>query len=283
MNSSSASRINSEDTTQHSDLLDRVERLGGSYLDEMREYILTSKKESYGVETKADKSVVTEIDLAVERRLRERITVDFPEHGIIGEEFEPYQAESEFQWIIDPIDGTEEFASGHPFYGSILALHYQERAIWAAIDLPEFGLRYTASRGRGAQCNGQNITPEAASQTKEYEQIRLAITSKTNFKRHIDDSRFFDIISDKFPNFRVFRSCYAHTSVVGRNADVGIEAKVKLWDLAATELLVTESGLSYCELEAVPDQQGALLYTAAFGREDLVEEVANTFKKYHDR
>ena len=85
--------------------------------DEARRIIRPALERGFDVKIKADASVVTDVDQAVERRLREMIAGWFPEHGVIGEEYPPTRPDSPWQWILDPIDGTEEFVHGMPDVG----------------------------------------------------------------------------------------------------------------------------------------------------------------------
>jgi fructose-1,6-bisphosphatase/inositol monophosphatase family enzyme len=85
--------------------------------DEARRVAAPMLERGLTTETKADASLVTDVDRAIERRLREMIGRWFPDHGILGEEFPPERAESTFQWILDPIDGTEELVHGIPTWG----------------------------------------------------------------------------------------------------------------------------------------------------------------------
>ena len=85
--------------------------------DAARRIVAPAVERGFEVETKPDAPLVTDIDHAVERRLRELIGRWFPDHGVIGEEYPPTHPESAFQWILDPIDGTEEFVYGVPTFG----------------------------------------------------------------------------------------------------------------------------------------------------------------------
>jgi histidinol-phosphatase len=79
--------------------------------DEARRIIGPALERGLDVKTKADASLVTDVDHAVERRLRELIGRWFPDHGVIGEEYPPARVESAFQWILDPIGGRASSAS----------------------------------------------------------------------------------------------------------------------------------------------------------------------------
>ena len=74
---------------------------------------------NFKIEEKTDGTLVTEIDKKIESKFRELLKKKFPSHGVIGEEFENYQDENEYVWIIDPLDGTHSFISGKPLFGTL--------------------------------------------------------------------------------------------------------------------------------------------------------------------
>lgn len=89
-----------------------------------------------GYETKDDGSPVTALDRAVERRLRLEIAAVFPEHGVLGEEEGADRADAPHVWVIDPIDGTRQFAAGLPNWGTLIALCREGRPVIGVIDQP---------------------------------------------------------------------------------------------------------------------------------------------------
>ncbi|SEB08106.1 inositol monophosphatase family protein [Rubrimonas cliftonensis] len=89
-----------------------------------------------GFEIKDDGSPVTALDRAVERRLRREIAAAFPDHGVLGEEEGPERTEAPHVWVIDPIDGTRQFAAGLPNWGTLIALCREGRPVIGVIDQP---------------------------------------------------------------------------------------------------------------------------------------------------
>ena len=75
-----------------------------------------------GIETKSDYSPVTIADKSTEEKLRELIMKEYPDHGILGEEFGQHNKDSEYQWVLDPIDGTKNFVCGGVIFGTLIAL-----------------------------------------------------------------------------------------------------------------------------------------------------------------
>src|SRR5437899_9492346 len=130
--------------------------------DEARRIITPALERGFILKTKADRSLVTEVDQAIERRARELIDRWFPDHGVIGEEYPPTRPDSPFQWIIDPIDGTEEFVHGIPTFGTMLALHLRGVPLGDVIDHARLHLRVGAGVRLGPSRHGQRIRLAAA-------------------------------------------------------------------------------------------------------------------------
>ncbi|HEY9365051.1 MAG TPA: inositol monophosphatase family protein [Agromyces sp.] len=101
------------------------------------------------VQTKPDRSPVTEADLAVERAIRERISAARPDDGILGEEFGT-EGDGTRQWIIDPIDGTANFLRGVPVWGTLISLAIDGVPVVGVASAPAMGRRWWAATGLGA-------------------------------------------------------------------------------------------------------------------------------------
>lgn len=114
---------------------------------------------TWGVEWKADGSVVTDVDRAVERFVRERIAARYPTHSILGEEYGlDARADSEAPiWAIDPIDGTTNFANGLPMWGVSLGLIADGEPTVGALSFPLLGESYAGAKGLGATRNGRAL------------------------------------------------------------------------------------------------------------------------------
>ena len=103
---------------------------------ENRKIILPYFRKKIEVETKTDLSPVTIADKLSEKKIRALIVENFPEHGIQGEEFPNENLDSEYQWIIDPIDGTRSFIVGRPTFGTLVGLYKHKEPLAGLIDMP---------------------------------------------------------------------------------------------------------------------------------------------------
>ncbi|MGL4497054.1 MAG: inositol monophosphatase family protein [Beijerinckiaceae bacterium] len=113
------------------------------------------------MDVKPDRTFVTSMDRAIEERLRAMIANQFPAHGIWGEEFGRENPEAEFQWILDPIDGTAQFIAGIPVYATLIALAQGDRPILGLMDFPATAERWTGCEGHPTLHNGTPCRTQA--------------------------------------------------------------------------------------------------------------------------
>jgi len=247
--------------------------------DEARRIVRAALERGFSVETKADASLVTDADHAVERRLRELIGRWFPDHGVIGEEYPPTHPESAFQWIMDPIDGTEEFVHGIPTFGTMLALHHREVPLVGVIDHPALDLRVNAGRGVGAYRNGQRIHLPEVPVSPRPEGVRLVLSARLNFTRYVDEGHLFDALTRRYPNHRIYRAAYAHTAAVTGAVDAMVDMHNQVWDLAPSQVLIEEAGGRYAVVRDFPAPDGGPILSAVFGKPAVVDRLLPVFSE----
>ncbi len=110
------------------------------------------------VESKGANDFVTEVDRASEKEIIYNLSKAYPDHAFLGEESGlTGNADSEYRWIIDPLDGTTNFIRGIPHYAVSIACEYKGKLEHAVVLDPIRREEFTASRGRGAQLNGRRI------------------------------------------------------------------------------------------------------------------------------
>jgi fructose-1,6-bisphosphatase/inositol monophosphatase family enzyme len=245
--------------------------------DEARRIVESALERGFRVETKPDQSPVTDVDRAVERRLRELIDESFPQHGVLGEEYPPTRPASAFQWIMDPIDGTEEFVHGIPTYGTMLALHHRGVPLVGVIDHPALDIRVSAGRGLGAYRNGRRIRLDDAPVCARPEGVRLALSARVNFTRHVDEGPLFERLTRAYPNHRIYRAAYAHTAAVTSAVDAMVDMHNHVWDLAPSQVLIEEAGGRYVVVRDFPAPEGRIL-SAVFGRPTVVDRLVAVFR-----
>lgn len=255
-------------------VLEELQSFCSELKDTAREIIQRELSGEMDVETKPDKSFVTSIDKAIEKVHREKIQKKYPTHGVIGEEFGELSPDAEFVWTLDPIDGTEELVFGTPLYGTIISLLHRGRPVLGLIDHAALDLCTVGGMGIGVYSNGKRL--KALSQVKDTP--RLYIGSRHQFLRGDQDhSHFFEKASKLYPNVRVFCTCYGFTSLIHDQADVAVEYNLKVWDLAAPEVLIREVGGEFVKF-GEHQENGLTLYGAVFGKKEAVENVISHLK-----
>ncbi|MEL6219188.1 MAG: inositol monophosphatase family protein [Pseudomonadota bacterium] len=118
--------------------------------------VLVSEHQA-GFSLKADGSPVTTLDRAVEAALRAEIKKASPEHGIIGEEYGPENADRDWVWILDPIDGTRQYAAGLPNFGTLIALCHKQVPVIGVIAHPWNGMVCIGVAGQGTKIDGRRV------------------------------------------------------------------------------------------------------------------------------
>ena len=237
--------------------------------DVARALVLDDWDKKPQVASKPDHSLVSELDYKVELQCRELIAERFPGHGILGEEYGGHNLASDWKWIIDPIDGTQEFVNKLPFFGTIIALHYRDKPIVGIIDHPIINLRCAGAYQLGTFINKNRISLENIDSTTK----AVVIPARADFGKYAKEDALFDLITKHYNNHRIFRSCYGHTSTIMGSTKLTIEHDVRLWDIAASRLLIEEAGGKYAvlrRLDPAPDEQA---YSIAFGVSSVVDEV----------
>ncbi len=193
------------------------------------------------VAMKGDKDLVTEVDQESERLIVGHLLESFPDHNIIAEEGQYPQGDAPFRWIIDPLDGTTNYAHGYPWFCVSISLESAGELLAGVIYNPMHDELFTATKGGGAFLNGQ----------------RLHVSRRRPLQNSLLGTGFpYDCASDplnNFDNFIAFQKAARGIRRAGAAAldlayvaagrlDGFWELKLNPWDVAAGVLLVREAG-----------------------------------------
>ena len=194
------------------------------------------------LQEKGSNDYVTHIDKEAEKAIIYKIRQSYPNHSFLGEESGETEGEdSDFQWIIDPLDGTTNFIKGIPHFAVSIALLYKGRLDQAVIFDPIRGEIFTASRGKGAQLNGYRIRV-----TKPRDLTDTVLATGLPFKNKQQYGEFalsLNKIFHECGDVRRAGSAALDMAYVAAGRHDGYwERGIKCWDIAAGELLVRESG-----------------------------------------
>jgi myo-inositol-1(or 4)-monophosphatase len=184
---------------------------------------------------------VTEADRSAEQAMRRMITTSFPDHGIIGEEFDPTPARSDFCWVLDPIDGTRSFICGMPTWTTLIALVFQEKPILGIVSQPYVGEMLNGGpQGswweRGGDRRGLSVNPATGIasailttvapeiyRSERQKRILLEMCSRTRMTRFGGDAYFFAMLASGF-------------------IDIAMDAGLAIYDIAALVPIIEGAG-----------------------------------------
>lgn len=238
-----------------------------------RPRIVQAQAEGFAHHLKADHSFVTEVDLAVETQLRARIAAQFPDHGILGEEFPDVSPEAAFRWVIDPIDGTHSFRHRVPLFGTLLALLYHDVPVVGVIDLPMLGWTYSGARGLGAACNGRLLRLADPEPDDALQQEIIAVGDRKQFIGE-GNTHWFDALQQAHPSVRTYCDAFGHGLALQGSVGAMLDVGLKRWDFAATQMLVREAGGAFHILAQKPQPEGSpTRYDVLFGKPAVVAWV----------
>lgn len=203
-----------------------------------------SDKNQQQLSIKADNSPVTQADKEAETVIRQLIERHFPEHGIFGEELgKSNNQQSDFLWLIDPIDGTKSFVRGYPFFSTQIALMYRKQIIVGVSNAPLFNEMAWAYRGGGAFINGQKI------QVHQVCEAHSMCVSSGNIQSLITENwQNYGRLLQKFSKTRGYGDFYHYHLLAAGKIDLVIESDVNILDIAALSLIITEAGGIITEL-----------------------------------
>lgn len=195
-------------------------------------------RKSLRVFTKRDASPVTEADRKAEELIRNFITSQYPQDGVLGEEFDECPSANRRRWIIDPIDGTKAFIHGVPLYGVMIALEVEGVQQLGVVHFPALGDLYYAERGCGAFLNGSQITVSSVS---NFSDATVLFTEK-DYLLDPQSNHPVDMLRHDAGLVRGWGDCYGHMLVASGRAEVSVDKIMSPWDCAALIPIVTESG-----------------------------------------
>ena len=196
---------------------------------------------------KGTNDFVTNIDKEAEQAIVQVLRKSFPTHGIVGEEHGDYgNSDSEFQWIIDPLDGTANFIKGIPHFAVSIALKHQGKLDQAVIFDPLRGELFTASRGRGAQLNGTRIrVNNLPDMSGTILATGFPFKNKTHLPAHA--AMVTALLAEAADIRRTGSAALDLAYVAAGRFDGFFEIGLKPWDIAAGELIVREAGGLVCD------------------------------------
>lgn len=225
--------------------------------------ILPFFRTSLGVENKNksnDLDPVTEADRAAEAVMRRMIKDQFPQHGIVGEEFGAERADAEYVWVLDPIDGTKSFISGMPIWGTLIALMHNGAPAYGMMSQPFVGERFSGDNG-AAQYDGPSGKRKlAVRRCASLSEATLFTTSPRLMNS--DDRATFERVEKEARLSRYGGDCYAYCMLASGHLDLIIETELKPYDIAALIPIIRGAGGIVTTWDGEPAQSGGRIVAA---------------------
>ena len=200
-------------------------------------------KKGVKVESKSDNSPVTEADRLAEELIRIEIQKRFPGHGIIGEEFGAESENNDIIWVIDPIDGTQSFVHGVPFYTTLIGILINGKPEIGIIYAPALDELLYASTGNGCFLNGEKVQVRKCENLSE---STLLTTDITNISTYKFDRPFQELLKHVSIH-RTWGDAYGHLMVATGRADIMFDPVLKIWDAAPLLTVITEAGGAFTD------------------------------------
>ncbi|HEY6058744.1 MAG TPA: inositol monophosphatase family protein [Candidatus Limnocylindrales bacterium] len=233
------------------------------------------------VSQKPDRSLVTDIDQAIERIVRERITAAYPGHGVVGEEYGMSGPAASVRWFVDPIDGTHNFIRGIPLFGILIGIERDGELQVGVCSAPALGERWHARRGGGAWARSTHALDSRP------RRIRVSKVRSIGDAQVLYGSAQDIAASGRAPGFgalvraawrdRGFGDFWGYALVAEGAAEAMIEADLKPWDLAAPTVVVEEAGGRVTDLDGVRTiAGGSVLASNGLLHDELLHIVAGS-------
>ncbi len=215
----------------------------------MRRY----RAEDLVVETKSDLTPVTEADRAVEQAIRERLAAVRPDDAVVGEEYgSSNDSNPGRRWIVDPIDGTKSYVRGMATWSTLIALAVGEQVSVGVVSAPALPRRWWAERGSGAFADGRRIHVSAVPRLDD------AVMAWSGIEDWDAVGRFDAIVElgRKCWRTRGIGDAWQYMLVAEGSAEIALDPEVKIWDLAALQVIIEEAGGRFTDFTGVPRPDG---------------------------
>ena len=204
--------------------------------------------------------LVTEVDALCEAEIRRIIAERYPNHAVLGEE-DGLHGEGDYRWVVDPLDGTVNYAHGYPVYCASVALEYRGERLVGAVYDPTRRELFTARLGGGAALNGERIQPSSTPS------LRTPALISTGFPYNVQEDRrnlgyLQKLLALGVPVRRPGAAALDLCNVACGRMDGYWEMGLKRWDAAAASLIVQEAGGVISDLHGEPTPYGEMIVAA---------------------
>lgn len=222
------------------------------------------------VDSKADDSPVTIADKKAEEIMRELIMKEFPAHGILGEEFGIHNKDAEYQWVLDPIDGTKSFICGALSFGTLIALTKKGEPVLGVINHPVLN-EFLIGDNVTTLLNGNKVNLRGCDNISE---AVLLTTDQKNIGEFQDKDKF-DKLVNAVKLYRMWGDCYGYYLVATGFADIMIDAIMSPWDSMALIPVIKGAGGIITDYQGGDPVKGESIIAAPAGIHSEVIKILN--------
>jgi len=210
-----------------------------------RELILSYYNGAFDIEIKADQTPVTVADRGAEQLIRDIISSAYPEHGIFGEEYGAERKDTEYLWLVDPIDGTKSFVKRYGMFSTQIALMFRGELILGVSCAPAMDELAWATRKGGA------FNADGPLRVSEVDTINQASISTGNIQSLAASQRWSALgrVLARTNRTRGYGDYYHYHRLAAGQLDAVIESDVNILDIAALYVIVTEAGGVFTDLD----------------------------------
>jgi histidinol phosphatase-like enzyme (inositol monophosphatase family) len=224
----------------------------------------------YDVELKADLSPVTIADRGAEEAMRALILEHYPDHGILGEEFGRHNPDAEYQWVLDPIDGTKAFVSGSYLFGTLIALLHQGRPVLGVIHHPLLD-DFLVGNGRQTWLNGRPVRVRPCNRIED-----AILTGGPHWNVfEYQNGPAFEGVSKRVRRYNNWGDCHGYYLVATGGVDIMADPILEIWDLMALIPVIEGAGGRITDWQGNDAVQGRSAVATAGGIHDEVIRLLN--------
>ena len=252
-------------------------KIGNFAADEARKISLKYFKKKLKIRSKDLNNFdpVTIADINVQNKINKIINKYFPKHSILGEE-SSIESVSDYQWCIDPIDGTKSFIQGVPLWGTLISLSKKGKIILGIADIPALDERYVGySKISYKIIKGKQTKLKVRNIIKLKESI-LNTTSPYVFASK-KDQKVFERLVKEVKSVRLGGDCYSYCLLADGHVDIVLESGLKPWDIRALEPIILNAGgkLNTWENEKIFDGGSIVATTNKKLNNDIFQLINN--------
>ena len=223
------------------------------------------------LEFKSDNSPVTVADKKAEEKMRQLIMKYFPEHGIIGEEFDDYQPAEDYVWVLDPIDGTLNYIAGGVIFGTLIALVHKSKPILGIIHQPILK-EMLSGTSTSTTFNGNQVRVRNCKKSTD---AVLLTTDPYSIKIHQNFARF-ETLRKQVKVYRGWGDCYGYLLLSTGCVDIMIDPIMNKWDKTALIPIIRGAGGTITDYQGNDPILGTSIVATGGCIHDQVIAILNT-------